>query len=218
MEHEFEQIEPETFHPEFSPKRASRYEMVEKIGGGAFGQVFEVRDILAGKRLAAKTVRVVTHSSYGSQTTTKPDLPKPIFRELHTLRLLAGHENIVLLVDAFPQDSELVFVFEFCPSDLELVIAQAKTPIPERFVKCFIRMLLAGISYIHSNSLLHRDIKPANCLIAANGQLKICDFGLARPRARFQPKAQATAATSTPESLDQPETAGNLSHQVATRW
>ncbi|RWV98141.1 hypothetical protein GW17_00039033 [Ensete ventricosum] len=43
------------------------------------------------------------------------------------------------------------------------------------------RLILRGLKYIHSAKVIHRDLKPSNLLLNANCDLKICDFGLARP-------------------------------------
>lgn len=45
----------------------------------------------------------------------------------------------------------------------------------------FLYQLLRGLKYIHSANVIHRDLKPSNLLLNANCDLKICDFGLARP-------------------------------------
>jgi serine/threonine protein kinase len=39
--------------------------------------------------------------------------------------------------------------------------------------------ILHGLSYLHSHKIVHRDLKPENLLLASNGVLKLCDFGVA---------------------------------------
>ena len=41
--------------------------------------------------------------------------------------------------------------------------------------------VLRGLKYVHSAGVLHRDLKPSNLLVNADCDLRICDFGLARP-------------------------------------
>ncbi len=47
-------------------------------------------------------------------------------------------------------------------------------------VKCLMHQLFAGMAYLHENWVLHRDLKTSNILYNNRGELKICDFGLAR--------------------------------------
>lgn len=47
----------------------------------------------------------------------------------------------------------------------------------------FLYQILRGLKYIHSANVIHRDLKPSNLLVNANCDLKIIDFGLARPTA-----------------------------------
>ena len=50
-----------------------------------------------------------------------------------------------------------------------------------RRAQYFLYQILRGLKYIHSANVIHRDLKPSNLLLSANCDLKICDFGLARP-------------------------------------
>lgn len=47
----------------------------------------------------------------------------------------------------------------------------------------WLQQALEGLHYAHSHGILHRDIKPQNLLLSADGDIKICDFGLVK-RAR----------------------------------
>ena len=42
------------------------------------------------------------------------------------------------------------------------------------------QQLFCGMHYLHENWVLHRDLKTSNILYSNKGELKICDFGLAR--------------------------------------
>lgn len=94
-------------------------------------------------------------------------------------------------------------------------------PLSDAHYQSFIYQTLCGLKYIHSASVLHRDLKPGNLLVNADckyhlsmlvspahertGELKICDFGLAR------------GFESDPAAAQNPAN-GFLTEYVATRW
>lgn len=104
------------------------------------------------------------------------------------------HPNIVQLIDILQSEKKLTLVFEYLESDLKKfldtnVATNSKQTGQDYYygeaegevIKSFLYQLLKGVAYIHSKLVLHRDLKPQNLLISRQGQLKIADFGLARP-------------------------------------
>lgn len=51
----------------------------------------------------------------------------------------------------------------------------------EQQAKFYFLEILIGLDYIHHKNIVYRDLKPENLLIAADGHVKIADFGLAKP-------------------------------------
>lgn len=68
--------------------------------------------------------------------------------------------------------------------------------IPEAYVRDNIaRPLLNALRDLHSRGIAHRDLKPENVVITSNGNVKLCDLGLAIETSRWP----ATAAVGTTE-------------------
>jgi len=59
-------------------------------------------------------------------------------------------------------------------------ILEHDTCLSEDVVQTIAKQLVAALDYLHSNRIIHRDMKPQNILIAADGTIKLCDFGFAR--------------------------------------
>ena len=54
--------------------------------------------------------------------------------------------------------------------------------LPQNLIKTYIKQILEGVAYCHSQRIIHRDLKPANILLSGqqNELIKLADFGLAR--------------------------------------
>lgn len=71
-------------------------------------------------------------------------------------------------------------VFEYLDNDLTGLMENPSIKLSEAHIKCYMKQLLEGLHYIHTNNVIHRDIKAANLLVSNNGYLKIGDWGLSR--------------------------------------
>jgi cyclin-dependent kinase 7 len=103
-------------------------------------------------------------------------------RELKHLQELS-HPNIISLLSVFSsKDQNLNLVLEYLPlGDLEMLIKDVEgVRYGAADIKAWMGMLSRAVWFCHENFVLHRDIKPNNLLIAADGEVKLADFGLAR--------------------------------------
>ncbi|SCM04183.1 mitogen-activated protein kinase 1, putative [Plasmodium chabaudi chabaudi] len=148
-----------------------KYDIIKKIGKGAYGIVFKARCRKSKKIVAVKKIFGAFQNSTDAQRT---------FREIMFLHQLNGHDNIIKLLDVMraKNDQDIYLVFEYMETDLhEVIRADILEEIHKKYI---IYQLLRALKYMHSGLLLHRDIKPSNILLNSECHLKICDFGLAR--------------------------------------
>ncbi|KAJ0527904.1 putative protein-serine/threonine kinase CMGC-CDK-CRK7-CDK9 family [Helianthus annuus] len=156
---------------DWTPRRANTFEKLDKIGQGTYSNVYKARDLITGKIVALKKVRV---------DTLEPENVKFMAREILILKKL-NHPNIIKLEGLVTSrmSSSLYLVFEYMEHDLSGLAAVQGLKFTEPQIKCFIKQLLSGLEHCHKNGVLHRDIKGSNLLIDDDGVLKIADFGLA---------------------------------------
>ncbi|KAF2716498.1 serine/threonine protein kinase, CMGC family, CDC2/CDK subfamily [Polychaeton citri CBS 116435] len=103
-------------------------------------------------------------------------------REIKFLQEL-DHPNIIKLYSVFStKNQNLNLVLEQLPQGdlLKLIQDTADISYTPADIKAWMLMLSRAVHFCHVNHILHRDIKPNNLLIAANGEIKLADFGLAR--------------------------------------
>ncbi|KAL8146216.1 mitogen-activated protein kinase 3-like [Apium graveolens] len=145
------------------------------IGRGAYGIVCSIMNTETNEMVAIKKIA----NAFDNYMDAKRTL-----REIKLLRHL-DHENIIALTDVIPPPvrrnfSDVYIATELMDTDLHQII-RSNQVLSEEHCQYFLYQLLRGLKYIHSANIIHRDLKPSNLLLNSNCDLKICDFGLARP-------------------------------------
>lgn len=156
---------------------ASKYVKGKKLGEGTFAIVY--RGHLRsdpGHLIAIKKFKIPSQPEQRSE-----GLNVDSIREIKYLQELS-HPSIVGLLDVFSTKDETInMVIEYFPNgNLEQLIKDRSVAYGAADVKAWMGMLGRAVYFCHSNFVLHRDIKPNNLLIAADGEVKLADFGLAR--------------------------------------
>lgn len=90
------------------------------------------------------------------------------------------HKNIVRLYEYFETEKHILFVIELCAGGDLLNYVRRRRRLKEDVAKCLFKQIIESLAYCHKKNILHRDIKLDNILLDANGQVKICDFGVGK--------------------------------------
>ncbi|MDX3226504.1 serine/threonine-protein kinase [Streptomyces sp. ME19-01-6] len=172
-----------------------RYELVRFVGRGGMGEVWEGRDRVIGRRVAVKLL------PHDRSDTAAADLFR---REANTAGAL-NHPAVVTIHD-FGEDAAdgtLFLVMELLVGrDLASVLREDGPP-PVATAVDWVAQAAAGLARAHEANVIHRDLKPANLHLAADGRVKILDFGIARfMEALPSSKVMGTFPYMPPERFD----------------
>ncbi len=154
-----------------------RYRILRPLGAGAMGVVYLAQDPQIERLLAIKTVRPAEGVLASSPQVAERH--ERLLREARTVGRLI-HPNIVTLFDAGDQDGLLYLAFEYVDGPSLEQRLRAGEPVTTAEALRLARETAEGLAYAHARGVVHRDVKPANLLLAADGRIKISDFGIAK--------------------------------------
>lgn len=179
-------------------KQINQYLLLTKLGEGSFSKVFLGQDQVTSKYYALKRVHLepLTKTISGvEQLETEIE----IMRKIKHPNIISLHEVIHVVKD------EIVYiVLEFANcGNLSSILESGFKFTPEQ-IKNIFAQIVAGVSFLHENSIVHQDLKPSNILLKSDGRVLISDFGIGHS---FQYAAMVvgTPAYQAPEVIDDSE-------------
>ncbi|KAK0557008.1 Protein kinase C signaling pathway involved MAPKK protein [Tilletia horrida] len=145
-----------------------------RLGEGSSGEVQKALHVPTGLMMAKKSI----------STSPNPDIHRQILRELSFLRTCHS-PYIVKYYGAFleEEDTQIAICMEFCEGgSLDAIYRRVMARngrTGEKVLAKVAECVLKGLEYLHERNIIHRDIKPSNIVLTRQGQIKLCDLGVA---------------------------------------
>jgi serine/threonine protein kinase len=142
------------------------YLVRELIGEGAMGRVYRATDWRSGREVAVKQIK--------TRFTRDRVVMTRFLREAEAVSRLS-HPGLVA-VHATGDD---YIAMELVRGESLEVRLERRMPLPPPQALRILGEVAQALDYIHARGVVHRDIKPPNLLLAADGGVKLTDFGIA---------------------------------------
>jgi tetratricopeptide (TPR) repeat protein len=186
-------------------ERIGRFELVERLGAGGFGEVWKARDTQLDRTVAVK----IPHRGL-----LGPEEIEKFLREARAAAQLR-HPNIVSVHEVGLEDKRIYIIADFIEGlSLDKWTAGRRMAYCDCAVLCL--KIAEGLHHAHEAGVIHRDLKPANIMIDRGGEPHIMDFGLAKREAGETTMTMDGQILGTPAYMS-PEQAKGLAHAADRR-
>lgn len=171
---------------------SERYVIVKVIGSGGFGITYLAYDTEEEKKVAVKEYYprgIAVRSPDG--ITIEPIMSlyvhdfengrKRFGRESEILSQLCSSTDVIKVFDAFVQNGTIYYAMEYVHGITVKEYTQKYGRASEGEALYIAIKIVSAFEHIHRRNIIHRDISPSNIMIDTDGNIRLVDFGNARP-------------------------------------
>lgn len=157
---------------------ADRYRLGMRIAVGGMGEVWEAADTRLDRRVAVKVLKPELCGDaeflhrFRAEARTTASLNHPGIAAVH------DYGETAAIVDG-PNDTAYLVMELVEGEPLAAILARERRISAERTLD-ILEQAGHALQAAHERGCVHRDVKPGNILVAANGQVKLTDFGIAK--------------------------------------
>jgi serine/threonine protein kinase/tetratricopeptide (TPR) repeat protein len=178
---------------------ATKYQIVEKLGEGAMGEVYKVQDPNLPRFVAMKVLK--------DELAANKKVVERFKREAVVASQL-NHPNIVTLYGVEEHEGTYRILMEYVSGmSMARLITRMGRQRP-RTALDYVRQAALALSEAHSHGVIHRDVKPHNILVTEKGVVKVTDFGLAKALYEDSDLTAHGSAVGTPRYMSPEQVAG----------
>jgi eukaryotic-like serine/threonine-protein kinase len=149
----------------------SRYHGSELIATGGMADVYVATDEILGRRVAIKVL--------AERFARDPDLRARFTREARIAARLSNEPNVVTIFDVADVDGRPAIVMEYLTGGTVADRMRGGRVSPA-LALTWLADAGRALDAAHAHGVVHRDVKPANLMLAADGDVRVTDFGVAR--------------------------------------
>ncbi len=189
------------------PRRLGKFELMEELGVGSFGQVFRARDTELNRTVAVKLLRA-------GRLAGREEIDRFI-REARSAAQLK-HPGLVAVYETGQTEDGVIYLVEEFIQGETLAARLAGARYTFRQIAELVAAVADALDYAHRQGVIHRDVKPSNILLDADGRPHLMDFGLAKRDLDETPVTVDGQFLGTPAYVS-PEQARGDSHHVDGR-
>ena len=177
------------------------FEVIEKLAAGGMGCIYTARDRVSGETVALKVLTAERNQGIDTE------------RFLREARIACSldHEGLVRGRSFGNDTGQPYFAMEFVKGESLKARLAREGALPWRQALDIALRIARTLEYVHDKGLIHRDIKPDNILLSDDGQVKLCDLGLAREVDLMTTVTQSGQAVGTPRYISPEQARGEKS-------